>query len=193
MTLIHVFIQAIRSAVSTITGIKPFSFNTIHPAEVQKALNELNPRKAYGQDKISPRILKLLSNEMARSLCKIFNTAIESSKWPEDWKRGTWTPVFKKGNKQDVRNYGPITVIPTAGKIYEKLLCDQISNHMDPILSPNITAYRKNHSCDTTLLRLVEKRKKELDCGKVIAVLSTDMSKALDSLYSPLPIKKLEA
>ena len=140
MTLIHVCIQAIRSAVSTITGIKPFSFNTIHPAEVQKALNELNPRKAYGQDKISPRILKLLSNELAPSLCKIFNTAIESSKWPEDWKRGTWTPVFKKGNKQDVRNYGPITVIPTAGKIYEKLLCDQISNHMDPILSPNITA-----------------------------------------------------
>ena len=35
--------------------------------------------------------------------------------------------------------------------------------------------------------------KKELDCGKVIAVLSTDMSKAFDSLYSPLPVKKLEA
>ena len=30
----HVCIQAIRSAVSTITGIKPFSFNTIHPVEV---------------------------------------------------------------------------------------------------------------------------------------------------------------
>ena len=64
---------------------------------------------------------------------------------------------------------------------------------MDPILSPNITAYRKNHSCDTTLLRLVEERKKKLDCGKVIAVLSTDMSKAFDSLYSPLLVKKLEA
>ena len=64
---------------------------------------------------------------------------------------------------------------------------------MDPILSPNITAYRKNHSCDTTLLWLVEERKKELDCGKVIAVLSTDMSKAFNSLYSPLPVKKLEA
>ena len=64
---------------------------------------------------------------------------------------------------------------------------------MDPILSPNITAYRKNHSCDTTLLRLVGEWKKKLDCGKVIAVLSTDMSKAFNSLYSPLPVKKLEA
>ena len=63
---------------------------------------------------------------------------------------------------------------------------------MDPILSPNITAYRKNHSCDTTLLRLVGEWKKKLDCGKVIAVLSTDMSKAFNSLYSPPPVKKLE-
>ena len=84
-------------------------------------------------------------------------------------------------------------MIPTAGKIYEKRLCDQISNHTDPILSPNITAYRKNHSCDTTLLRLVGEWKKKLDCGKVISVLSADMSKAFDSLYSPLLVKKLEA
>ena len=68
-----------------------------------------------------------------------------------------------------------------------------MSNHMDPIFSPNIAAYRKNHSCDTTLLRLVEEQKKELDCGKVTAVLSTDMSKAFDSIYSPLLVKKLEA
>ena len=39
----HVCIQAIISAVSTITGIKPLRFNTLHPAEVQKVLNELNP------------------------------------------------------------------------------------------------------------------------------------------------------
>ena len=84
-------------------------------------------------------------------------------------------------------------MIPTAGKIYEKLLCDQISSHMDPIFSPNITAYRKNHSWDTTLLQLVGEWKKEVDCGKVIAVLSIDMNKAFDSLYSPLLVKKLEA
>ena len=107
----HVCIQAIRSAVSTITGIKPFSFNKIHPAEVQKALNELNPRKVSGHDKISPRILKLLSNELVPSLSKIFNTATESLKWPEDWKRDTWTPVFKKEDKQDASNYRPITYI----------------------------------------------------------------------------------
>ena len=30
----------------------------------------------------------------------------------------------------------------------------------------------------------------DLDCGKLVGMLSTDMSKAFDSLYSPLLIKK---
>ena len=64
---------------------------------------------------------------------------------------------------------------------------------MDPILSDNLTAYRKTHSCKTTLIRLVEEWKMELDSGKLVGKLPTDMSKAFDSLYSPLLIKKLES
>ena len=64
---------------------------------------------------------------------------------------------------------------------------------MDPILSDNLTAYRKPHSCETTVNRLVEEWKMELDCGKLVGMLSTDMSKAFDSLNSPLLIKKLES
>ena len=64
---------------------------------------------------------------------------------------------------------------------------------MDPILSDNLTAYRKTHSCKTTLIRLVEEWKMELDSGKLVGMLPTDMSKAFDSLYSPLLIKKLES
>ena len=77
------------------------------------------------------------------------------------------------------------------GKIYEKLLSKQITNFMDPILSDNLTAYRKSHSCETTLIRLVEEWKMELDCGKLVGMLSTDMSKAFDSLYKKIRIISL--
>ena len=33
----------------------------------------------------------------------------------------------------------------------------------------------------------------ELDCGKLVGMLSTDMSKAFDLLYSPFLTKKLES
>ena len=75
--------------------------------------------------------------------------------------------------------------------MYKKLLSKQITNFMDPILSDSLTAYWKPHSCETTLIRLVEEWQMELDCGKLVGMLPTDMSKAFDSLYSPLVIKKI--
>ena len=57
----------------------------------------------------------------------IFNTSIETAAWPKTWKRGIWTPVFKKDDRQGTSNYRPITVLPVVGKIYEKLLSKQIT------------------------------------------------------------------
>jgi hypothetical protein len=59
--------------------------------------------------------------------------------------------------------------------------------------SDNMTAYRKGHSCETTILKLVENWKIDIDNKKLVGVVSTDMSKAFDSLYPPLIVKKLEA
>ena len=56
-----------------------------------------------------------------------------------------------------------------------------------------MTAYRKSEGCETTLLRLVEDWKTAIDNNKSVVLLSTDMSKAFDSLSFPLLIKKLEA
>ena len=51
-------------------------------------------------------------------------------------------------------------------------------------MSHALTAYRRNNECESTILRLVENWKKDLDCKKVVGVLSSDMSKAFDSLWS---------
>ena len=56
-----------------------------------------------------------------------------------------------------------------------------------------MSAYRSKYSCETTLIRLVEDWKGALDLNKAVAVLSTDMSKAFDSMYPPLLIAKLES
>ena len=184
-----------KNLIQTLSGSDrpPFTFSSVQPAELIKEMESLNANKASGHDGLPPRLLKMISKEIAPSLCTIFNTSIETAAWRETWKRGTWTPVFKKDDRHDTSNYRPITVLPVVGKIYEKLLSKQITNFMDPILSDNLTAYRKSHSCETTLIRLVEEWKMELDCGKPVGMLSTDMSKAFDSLCSPLLIKKLES
>ena len=59
-----------------------------------------------------------------------------------------------------------------------------------PYLS-DITAYRKGHSAEMTLLTLVEHWKDAIFCQKqIVGVFSTDMSKAFDSLLPQLLRKK---
>ena len=61
------------------------------------------------------------------------------------------------------------------------------------MLSNNLTAYRKGQSCETSLIGLVERWKQAVDNRNVVGVLSTDMSKAFNSLHPPLLINKLRA
>jgi hypothetical protein len=142
---------------------------------------------------MSPKLVKLISVGITPSLTKLYNECIEESQWPLDWKKGEWIPVFKKDNKQKKENYRPITTLLTVDKIFEKLICTQVVDKYDDSLYSRMTGYRKRHSCETTLLGLVENWKKATDNKEVVCILSTDMSKAFDSLSHSLTLKKLEA
>ena len=56
-----------------------------------------------------------------------------------------------------------------------------------------MTAYRKQLSCETTLLMLIEEWRLAVDRKELVTILSTDMSKAFDSLSHSLILKKLDA
>ena len=78
-------------------------------------------------------------------------------------------------------------------KIFEQLLCYQLRDKFETIFENSTSAYRKSYSCETTLIRLVEDWKYERDTGETVTVLSTDMSKAFDSVHPVLLLAKLKA
>ena len=78
---------------------------------------------------------------------------------------------------------GFLTVI---GEVFKQLLSKQQTSFIDPMLNNNLTAYRKDQNCETSFIGLVERWKQAVDKRNVVGVLSTDMSKAFDSLYPPL-------
>ena len=81
--------------------------------------------------------------------------------------------MFKKDNKQDIKNYRPITVLTVIGKVFEQLLSKQLTSFIDPMLCNNLTAYRKDQNCETSLIGLVERWKQAVDNRNVVGVLST--------------------
>ena len=101
--------------------------------------------------------------ELSHPLADLYNRCIESCDWPLQWQKGDWVPVFKKDNKQDIKNYRPITVLTVIGKVFEQLLSKQLTPFIDPMFSHNLTAYRKGQNCETSPTGLVE-RSMETSC-----------------------------
>ena len=58
----------------------------------------------------------------------------------------------------------------------------QLENYFEDILSPYISGFRKTHSCETVLIRMVEHIKKALDHGKIVCAVLMDLSKAFDCI-----------
>ena len=137
--------------------------------------------------------MKIGAKELSQPLTDLFNSCIHNSVWPSDWKHGDWTPVHKKDDKYSKENYRPITVLPCVDKVFEQLVGTQLTAGFDSHMYEYSSAYRKVHSCETTLINLVEGWRKARDNKLAVSILSTDMSKAFDSLHPPLLLSKLKA
>ena len=170
-----------------------FSFRRLDRNEVLTALREINPHRATGYDMLPPRVLEMTAELLATPLTTLFNLAIEENRWPSAWKRGEWIPIYKKEDPLGKVNYRPVTVLTAVDKIFEQLICRQLSEMIEPIFDTFLSAYRKHFSCETTLIHLTEDWKHAADKGHAPVVLSTDMSKAFDSLHPNLLLAKLKA
>ena len=71
--------------------------------------------------------------------------------------------------------------------------CNQVTTGFDGCMYEYSSAYRKANSYETTLINLLEGWRKARDNKLVVSILSTDMSKAFDSLHPPLLLSKLRA
>ena len=69
---------------------------------------------------ISIRMVKIRDSSICRPLKLIFQSCLESGKFPTEWKKTNVVPVHKKDDKQILKNYRPISLLPIADKIFER-------------------------------------------------------------------------
>ena len=75
--------------------------------------------KATGLAGIPARVLKDAEPEIAKPIAYLINLTILTGIIPQEWKEFKVTPIFKSGEKDDVNNYRPISVLPLISKIME--------------------------------------------------------------------------
>ena len=131
-----------------------FSFKRCSPNEVRKLLEKLDTKKSTGLDNLPSRMLKIAAGVLAPSLAFLFNQSISSGIVPTEWKLARVTPIFRKGKRQDVNNYRPISIIPALAKVFERIIYDQFFKYLNDndLLVNCQSGFRSLHSTLTSLL-----------------------------------------
>ena len=71
-------------------------------------------------------MLKLCGDAICEPLQIIFNPALISGSFPFDWKKANIVPIHKKGDKQTLKNYRSVSLLPICGKIFGKLIFNEL-------------------------------------------------------------------
>ena len=60
-------------------------------------------------------MIKICGDTIITPLKLIFDSAIKLGEFPDSWKKGNIIPVHKKENKNLLKNYRPISLLPIFG------------------------------------------------------------------------------
>ena len=87
------------------------------PEEVANLIRVMDSSKANGPDEISIKLLQITNPVIRGSLAKLFNNSFTQGKVASKWKQANVIPVYKKGDRQIITNYRPISLISVLGKL----------------------------------------------------------------------------
>ena len=160
---------------------------------VCKLLSEINEKKASGLDQIPCKLLKIAADIVGPSLTEIFTSSIETAVFPSEWKLAKVTPVFKKGMKDDLNNYRPISVISVVSKVFERLVYNQFYEYLNAnqLLASCQSGFRSLHSTLTALLEANDSWSINIDKGLLNGVVFVDLKKAFDTIDHEILLCKL--
>jgi len=66
-------------------------------------------------------------------LSHICNRMLSTGTFPDRLKYSEIKPMYKKGNKTQITNYRPISLLPVFSKIFEKVLYKRLYNYLQTI------------------------------------------------------------
>ena len=112
------------------------------------------------------------------------------------WKLANVTPIFKKGDKQSTKNYRPISLLPICGKIFEKIIFNNLYPYLNSnnLITKNQSGFRPGDSTTNQLLFLVDEIHQAFEDRNSLEVraIFLDISKAFDKVWHDGLIFKLK-
>ena len=161
--------------------------------QINKVIRSLDAKKATRSDKIPVKVIKMSAYIIDKHLTNIINNDLLRNSFSDSAKIASVRPIFKKGERTEIGNYRPVSILNCFSKIYERFLHNQIASFSNKFLLDFISAYRKGYSTNHVLIRPIENWKTTLYKNLFTGAVLMDLPKAFDFIPNDLLIAKPHA
>ena len=163
-------------------------------ANITEHIRKLNINKAHGHDGITSRILKICDDSISTPLFIIYKNCISKGHFPKKWKKANVAPIHKKNERNLASNYRPISLLPICGKIFEKIIYDNLYCYIfnNNFITDKQSGYRRHDSTTKQLLSITHEIYKAFDDSKELRAVFLDISRAFDRVWHAGLLHKLE-
>ena len=112
----------------------------------------------------------------------LINKSLVTGQFPTQLKLAKIYTFFNRGAKVDPSNYMPTYILPTVSKIFEKHTHKHLMGYLNKhkLIHQNQSGFRQKHSCQTALVKLIDRWMDCIDKGDIIKKLFMDFRKAFD-------------
>jgi hypothetical protein len=110
--------------------------------------------KSPVKDGITADMLKYGGKVVINNLHSVFNKILKEKRIPNNWKESVTIILHKKGDKADIKNYRPITLLNVMYKLLTKILTNRLTTKFDGYQSKEQAGFRKGFSTSDHLLSM---------------------------------------
>jgi len=170
-----------------------FFFVPTSTNSIKNVISSLKTKKTKLSE-IPVQVIKYLSPIISPIISHIINISLNVGQFPDGLKIARVTPIHKAGDKTNISNYRPISILPTLSKIFEKVVYYQLYSYLDRynILTNCQYGFRNRKSTTQALLNQCQYLYSKIDNDEYVISLFLDFRKAFDCVKHDILISKLE-
>lgn len=159
--------------------------------EIKSAIDQLNNNRSPGADGLTAEFYKAFKDLLAPLLLDLYQGIQSQQETPRNFAKGIITLIYKnKGNKNEIRNYRPISLLNTDYKILTKILANRLKIISGEIISRNQTYSIPDRDIQDSIMTIRDTVRGMTAQGGLM--LNLDMEKAFDRVEHSFMFKTLE-
>lgn len=162
--------------------------------ELNEVIRKFEPKKSFGYDEVPMYLVKKCFDYISSPLCEIINSSLSSGIYPDSLKFASIQPIFKKGDRGDIQNYRPISLMSVFSKFFEVTMYSRLVGFFKEcnLFSQSQHGFLAGKSIDTAIYELTSEIYSTLDNNGIACGIFLDLSRAFDCIDFNILISKLE-